>query len=199
LQSGAPERARTKLNYYWADLGFQGESKVLGKVNFPTKSLFLDETLQSERQIQFRFTAAHEVGHWVLHRYQPLRLNKRPVDEVVDDEDSLCRLESTTPWDWVEIQANAFAAALVLPKATFQKLLVKVQADIGIIKNLGFVFKQSETNPDFVRTLAGLSDIYGVSKQSVKIRLRTLKIIEEEDLKSLKTAKDAIKGALSGL
>jgi Zn-dependent peptidase ImmA (M78 family) len=193
-------RDRTKLSYCWADLGFRGDSKVLGKVNFPTKTLFLDESLQDERKIQLRFTAAHEIGHWVLHRYRPLRLNQnQAVVEVVDDEGSLCRLESTTPRDWVEMQANAFAAALVLPKATFHKSLVNVQAEIGIIKNLGFVFKQSETNPDFVRTVAGLCDIYGVSKQSVKIRLRTLKMIEEEDMKSLKTVKESVKHALGGL
>jgi Zn-dependent peptidase ImmA (M78 family) len=128
-----------------------------------------------------------------------LRLNKdRPVDEVADDEDSLCRLESRTPRDWVEMQANAFAAALVLPETTFQASLVKVQTEIGIIKNLGVIFTPSEANADFVRTVAGLSDIYGVSKQSVKIRLRTLKMIEEEHVASLKSAKEAVRSALGG-
>jgi hypothetical protein len=74
-----------------------------------------------------------------------------------------------------------------------------VQTEIGIIKNLGVIFTPSQTNADFVRTVAGLSDIYGVSKQSVKIRLRTLRMIEEENVASLKSAKDAIRSALGGL
>jgi Zn-dependent peptidase ImmA (M78 family) len=56
-----------------------------------------------------RFTAAHEVGHVVLHRGRPLlidssiRVNFRdPVSSMATDAE--------------EIEANAFAAALLMPK-----------------------------------------------------------------------------------
>jgi Zn-dependent peptidase ImmA (M78 family) len=60
-----------------------------------------------------RFTIAHELGHWRLHRGQPLivdhtvRINRR--DEV-----------SSAATDSQEIDANGFAAALLMPQTMVQ-------------------------------------------------------------------------------
>lgn len=53
---------------------------------------------------QKRFAAAHELGHWILHR--GLR------QEFRDDEASLADYRGSGP----EIEANAFASALLLPE-----------------------------------------------------------------------------------
>ena len=190
---------RTHLQYRCADLGFVADKKVLGKVNFPSKTLHLDPSLFDERKVQFRFTAAHEIGHWVLHRYRPLRFtNKEPVQEVVDDEDSICRLESIGPRDWVERQANTFAAALVLPSATFHEEMVSAQKQIGILKNFGVVFVNSKNyaKSDLIKLLALLAATYGVSKASVEVRLRTLKFMIDEDAKPGKSVAEIMKGQL---
>jgi Zn-dependent peptidase ImmA (M78 family) len=190
---------RTRLQYRCADLGFVGDKKILGKVNFPTKTLHLDSSLFAERKIQFRFTAGHEIGHWVLHRYQPLRFkNKEPVQEVVDDEDSICRLESIGPGDWVERQANSFAAALVLPSVTFPDAMVRAQKEIGIVKNFGVVFvnRENYAKNDLIKLLALLADTYGVSKASVEVRLRTLKFMIDEDAKPGESVAEIMKSQL---
>src|SRR5688572_26153853 len=60
---------RTGLLFAMEDLGHKGTAKILGKVSFHRKTLYLDVSLETERKAAFRFTAAHEIGHWVLHRY----------------------------------------------------------------------------------------------------------------------------------
>jgi len=191
----------THLQYEMADLGTINGKKILGKVNFPRKKLLLDASLANDRQIQFRFTAAHEIGHWVLHRYRPLKLNEQKlVEEFADDEGSLCRLDSKTPREWVEQQANVFAAALVLPITTFQKELVSAQKQIGIIKNLGIVFLNSapSSNHDLAHILAILSNHYGVSKESVKVRLRTQQLLIGEGAQSGRSIREIMKGGFAG-
>jgi hypothetical protein len=175
-------KEHTDLNYVIGDLGAVAGKKILGRVNFRKRTLFLDLTLTAEREIQFRFTAAHEIGHWVLHRYRSLRFEGEPVQEFTDDEDSLCRLDSKTPQEWVEQQANVFAAALVLPITTFKQELIKAQKEIGITRNLGTVFLNSHpsSDHDFGSILSILSDRYGVSKESVRVRLRTQRFLVGE-------------------
>jgi Zn-dependent peptidase ImmA (M78 family) len=192
-------KERTNLQYRCEDLGSVDGKKILGKVNFPNTTLYLDLSLLNERKVQFRFTAAHEIGHWVLHRYRPLRFGEqKPVPEVVDDEDSICRLESVGPRDWVERQANAFAAGLVLPSATFPVELVTAQKEIGITKNFGVVFvnKEGYSKRDLVKLLTILAAKYDVSKQSVEVRLRTLQFMIDEDAKPVKSVHDIVKGGL---
>jgi Zn-dependent peptidase ImmA (M78 family) len=168
------------------DLGFRGQAKILGKVSFTKKTLFLDTLLTTEREVQMRFTAAHEIGHWILHRWnyknwkfsQP---NYGPGD-LEDDEKSLCRLEERTAQDWLEWQANVFAASLVMPRATFQTALIETQTTFGITRNLGIVFISDAeySRRDFQLVGNRLANIYGVSLTSIRIRLGTLKLLCDE-------------------
>jgi len=67
---------RTGLLFAMEDLGFKGTAKVLGKVSFHKKTMYLDISLQGERAAAFRFTAAHEIGHW---GFASLQLQKLEV------------------------------------------------------------------------------------------------------------------------
>lgn len=72
---------------------------------------------------RLRFTLAHELGHLSLHRN--LRLDFQSLDAtaraIVDGERELQIghrvLES--PGDFLEWQANSYAAALLMPRITF--------------------------------------------------------------------------------
>jgi len=68
-----------------------------------------------------RFTAAHEVGHLRLHPGQPLL-----VDSTVrvNFRDSV----SSQASDGQEIEANAFAAALLMPPAAVHEHVARLQA-----------------------------------------------------------------------
>lgn len=71
-----------------------------------------------------RFTVAHELGHWLLHEGRPIivdhavRINKR--DSV-----------SSAATDQEEIDANAFAAALLMPEEMVRAAVQReLRADI---------------------------------------------------------------------
>ncbi|MDB6031219.1 MAG: hypothetical protein JWM16_1557 [Verrucomicrobiales bacterium] len=190
--------ATTPLKHAIEELGYNGKAKILGKVSFHLKSLFLDIALTHERKIQFRFTAAHEIGHWILHRYnyKNWRLEGKKVnaDHLEDDEDSLCRLEEKSPLDWLEWQANVFASALVMPKEPFIYALVKNQKTLGIDKNLGLVFvsNNQKSNLDYQNILTSLSSLFDVSKQSVRVRLHALGMLQDERTTAFKSARQAL-------
>jgi Zn-dependent peptidase ImmA (M78 family) len=176
------------------DLGFRGQAKILGKVSFAKKILFLDISLTAEREVQMRFTAAHELGHWVLHRWNYKNWKfPRPNygrDDLEDDEKSLCRLDERTSQDWLEWQANVFAASLVLPRGTFQKALIETQETFGITRNLGTVWVSDAeySRRDFQLVGSRLANIYGVSLTSIRIRLNTLKLLHDEGASHARSA-----------
>jgi Zn-dependent peptidase ImmA (M78 family) len=133
-----------------------------------------------------RFTAAHEVGHWVLHRWNYMNCKfatpKSTASELEDDEKSLCRLDERTPQDWLEWQANVFAASLVMPRATFQKALVDTQLAFDITRNVGIVWVSDAeySKNDFKLVGNRLANIYGVSLTSIRVRLNTLKLLQDQ-------------------
>jgi Zn-dependent peptidase ImmA (M78 family) len=174
------------IQYAIADLGFRGHAKVLGKVSFAKKALLLDISLTTEREVQMRFTAAHEVGHWVLHRWNYMNWKfanpKSNTGELEDDEKSICRLDERTPQDWLEWQANVFAASLVMPRATFQKALVDTQLAFNITRNVGIVWISDAeySKNDFKLVGNRLANIYGVSLTSIRVRLNTLRLLHDQ-------------------
>jgi Zn-dependent peptidase ImmA (M78 family) len=73
----------------------------------------------SQAQARQRFTLAHEIGHWRLHPGRlltfdrPIRVNRR--DNV-----------SSMATDREEIEANAFAASLLMPEPAVRRKLIEV-------------------------------------------------------------------------
>lgn len=64
---------------------------------------------------RYRFTLAHEVGHWRLHRriFQKRKANQlKLLTDGTDRPEYICRSSDKAP---IEFQADAFAAALLMP------------------------------------------------------------------------------------
>ena len=59
------------LNYKITNLGYQDNknrtSKILGVMIGKENAIYIDECLENNPHMK-RFTQAHELGHWVLHR-----------------------------------------------------------------------------------------------------------------------------------
>jgi Zn-dependent peptidase ImmA (M78 family) len=94
-----------------------------------------------------RFTVAHELGHLVLHKGRPL-----VVDHVrVNFRDAT----SSTATDMEEIQANAFAAELLMPRGqviAMARQAGKVDApgtDAAVVRDLADGFEVSEQAMDY--------------------------------------------------
>jgi Zn-dependent peptidase ImmA (M78 family) len=102
--------------------------------------------------VRQRFTVAHELGHWALHPGRlvifdrPMRVNRR--DSV-----------SAMATDREEIQANAFAAALLMPERIVRQRVSELPPDEG-------------RDPD--RAAARLASVFDVSTLAMSFRLINL-------------------------
>lgn len=96
---------------------------------------------QFESRVRRRFTVAHELGHFILHK------DKRPIFL-----DKLFRLNSSsTSTDQnyeLELEANLFAAAILMPETILRKEVKNIELDFGNeegIKYLARIFDVSST------------------------------------------------------
>lgn len=102
----------------------------------------------TESHVRQRFTIAHELGHFILHPQKEAFVDYR------DNQKDIMR----TPR---EKQANAFAAALLMPRTRLMKD-VKTKFKSGI----------------YEEDLAELADEYEVSTEAMKYRLLNLNLIK---------------------
>ena len=110
-----------------------------------------------------RFTLAHELGHYMMHRGDGGHLH-------VDEKDFFVRFRDQRArggWTQQEKEANAFAAALLMPT-------VFVMRDVRNLKE-----GVSVSDEKAVRSLATR---YGVSLQAFLFRLANLNLLEQSFL-----------------
>lgn len=100
-----------------------------------------------------RFTIAHELGHLLLHSKQGVHLDQAVVQMRGE--------KAGTGTDEHEIEANRFAAELLMPQPFLEKDLAA----------MGEIFADDE------KAVAQLAKRYGVSSQAMAIRLSTLGLI----------------------
>jgi Zn-dependent peptidase ImmA (M78 family) len=89
-------------------------------------------------KVRQRFTVAHELGHLLLH----------PDESYVDRGFSVYYRDekSATAEDLAEMQANQFAADLLMPRAMLESLLRGKQIDLDDEDELGRVAKRFEVS-----------------------------------------------------
>jgi Zn-dependent peptidase ImmA (M78 family) len=105
-----------------------------------------------------RFTIAHELGHFILHKGDPVHIDRGFRVNFRDKKSSMAI-------DFEEIEANAFAAALLMPEKKLRAVIKKK------IKQ-GIDLENSEE-------LEKIAEEFKVSQQALIIRLMKLEIIEE--------------------
>jgi len=101
-----------------------------------------------------RFTIAHEIGHFILHKRTERHFDE---DFRIDYRNSV----SSEATERSEIEANGFAAALLMPENFLRRDLLRVELD--------------ESDPDpAIQTLAVR---YKVSRRAMELRLLNLGFI----------------------
>lgn len=113
--------------------------------------------------VRRRFTIAHECGHYEMHGSDgELFIDKRYIDKqyFVAFRDG----RSSTGEDKQEREANAFAAALLMPETILRREIEKRYFDLA-----------DET------ALRDLAELFQVSQQAMMYRLLKLGILEEID------------------
>lgn len=94
--------------------------------------------------VRRRFTTAHEIGHFILHaKDQPIFIDKTPRMMYRNSA-------SSTGEDFKEKEANAFAAALLMPKELIELELQNAPYDISkAISYMAERFRVSENAMSF--------------------------------------------------
>lgn len=121
-----------------------GAMKRVGKSGKPV--IIVNDNDTDERK---RFTIAHELGHFLLHSLSPQHIDKQKVyfrDSV-----------SSTGEDIMEIQANQFAAELLMP--------------INSLKKDFFKYSNLIEGDNPAKMIKKLAEKYKVSEQSMSIRI----------------------------
>lgn len=176
------------------DLGKVGSYKVFGLTGFEDKTIYLDDVLRVEKERSFRFTLAHEFGHWLLHRHRPLVLGEASEygDQIHDTESSLYKIRKEeglkSPREWIEWQANEFASALIMPKNACKNAVFNMQMSgralrHPVVINRGIIYlNKGETGIAEARQqVRAVADYFFVSERAMRYRLERLGLIEKQD------------------
>ena len=121
-----------------------------------------------------RYTEAHEISHWLLHR----PFFERVPGHIACRKVEMYRPERRTEHDWIEWQADALAASLLMPRDTFYSFTKAVIKDAGIRR--GYLIEGDLTDRTaFHEKIAPLvCKHYFVSKRAAQIRMIDLGLIK---------------------
>lgn len=180
---------RDNVEIGYEDLSSYGED-VCGLTDFANRMILIDEKLAEKPELEniFNFTCGHEIGHWELHRHVPITTSdnddgKQEVIYRIVCKNNLVRVVKdtyNTPRGFLEWQANSFSAALLLPPLQVRALIMDWQKERGI-RNVGKIHldNQQINQLDYMSLSAYLSNLFGVSRDALKIRLKNLDILNE--------------------
>lgn len=132
------------------------------------KSLYIDKYkyLDERQQNRLRFSLAHEIGHFILHKdlYQNCAINDARTFH------SFFNKISSEQYGYLEAQANKFANYLLLPR---EKLVVTRNK---FLKKLEKHLKDKKMNEKMLNTYLSIpiSKIFGVNEQPTEIALNDI-------------------------
>lgn len=129
------------------DLTSDGNLRILARLMFSHNTIIFDEELlhKNEHSFLYRMTVAHEIGHWILHSHNPIKLDQSgkallEYDECIDETWIMLDIQEikkyvknfisdylqyprkhklTSAKDWMEHHAKVFAGALLMPAKPF--------------------------------------------------------------------------------
>lgn len=114
-----------KLSLGFDDLSLRfGSSDVLGAIWIGRREVLIDQRLDPVEHVgtegRYRFTIAHEIGHWELHRdlLTDVRQLGFPGDLAASPSLVCRRSEAKKPIEW---QADRFAADLLMPAGVLRQ------------------------------------------------------------------------------
>ena len=155
---------------------------LLGRIDVARGHVTLN-ALGTAMQERFRFTMAHELGHFMLHTQWITSHNHGSVEdteETISDVVELSQDETLR----VELQANSFAAHLLMPKELVAVLyyhyyLIHITSLTGHQPDtLYYSPTQPETYANYNYLIGNIAKRLKVSHEAVKYRLLSLKLLK---------------------
>lgn len=168
---------------------------VLGVMDAKNKIIKISNTLE-ENMPRWRFTLAHEIGHYIFHRGFML---KNLVDEHADVINNYAILDfkaSSNTFRKLEWQANMFANSLLMPRSEVFSSLANLvrQLDIRNFNNgIIYVDHQQCNLHNYNYIVSKLKSEFNVSATIVEIRLKQLRILNDKRATSTKFNIDFLK------
>jgi Zn-dependent peptidase ImmA (M78 family) len=156
----------------------------LGACDFLHKTISVSETL-SYNSPRWRFTVAHEIGHYILHKSI---CSQNRIDTISDDDTSINGNIGNQDLSRLEIQANKFASHLLLPNKPFFNEYGQIhkKLDIPRFPHL-YLDNQPCNRRDCLQIFSYLGNVFNVSKEVIKIRLQEMNLLTiDESTKSLR-------------
>lgn len=96
----------------FVETGIFADPDVLGGIDFENNKIYVNTSV-ADHDGRYSFTVAHEIGHHVLHKDRYLQ-NTIGIENQI-----LCRGRGEKPQ--IEIEADRFAAALLMPAENLKK------------------------------------------------------------------------------
>jgi hypothetical protein len=157
------------------------EKKIVNE-RFMAGTIAIDaRLLDDEHQHRRRFTAAHEVSHWIIHRQMYYtdghKYNLRRANRFIACRASASnrdkRREYWSEEDWQEWQADRFASAMLMPASVFypeaHAVMRRHHAGTYLLEGCG----SKETGD----VITELTEVFNVSRTAVRIRLKQAGIL----------------------
>jgi Zn-dependent peptidase ImmA (M78 family) len=165
------------------------DSKILGITHLKEKSIEISKNI-SDQPIVFNYVVAHELGHLFLHTNKSIIDDqKKKIKSILDDDSKFIYVKRNldTVHDWLEWQANTFAASLLLPHKMLKRKLKEIQTEIGVNRNKGIIYLEEKdySKRDFDIILSRLTKTFQVSKTVCQIRLHNLNLIHDRIKKEI--------------
>lgn len=125
------------------------KSKVTGSISMKegTPKIWINPMMNQSKERE-RFTLAHELGHFMLHIAPSFK------DEYISDDNIEWNRDSN--WDVREMEANKFAAELLMPSE-------QIKEEFNTLDSANKEIKVEK-----------LSEAFKVSRQAVQFRLQSL-------------------------
>jgi Zn-dependent peptidase ImmA (M78 family) len=151
--------------------------KDISGMLIPTEDSWVIVVNDEHPEVRQRFTLAHELAHILLHGYKVphadrgFRLRYPDAAEPTPGTDKKVRYRNATSAqgsEVEEIEANQFAAALLMPR----DLLLRKLQEVGFEYEASVYDEDEET--DDAPHLREIADAFRVSRQALSLRLGAL-------------------------
>lgn len=164
--------------------GDDHQGKTLGKIVYDPLKIFISRDLAGDENRR-RFTVAHEAGHLVLHSallMQYFRYHSDSEASIFFHGNVTSQMETR-----LEIQANMFAAKVLLPLPPLLETVKRFFRDQRIYKNFLVLDEQPQNKITVFSLLKIIEDRFMVSKEMAKTRLKNLQLLKDKTDYSIKS------------
>jgi len=144
--------------------GLRSLLEVDGFISSDLTCITVDQFILEKRVNRYRFTLAHELGHWYLHRDLYAELSFGSVSEWKQFQMAV----DETDYGWLEYQAYAFAGLILVPTG---HLKAQFQSAANAAERIGFS-RQGEPEAFYQYVIETLREVFAVSDAVIARRLR---------------------------